>query len=207
MIIVGAKYKDVNRNKFESFYLGVFNRNEGITDAGVFYAVCSVRNGFGRADFASICEQLRPYWNKTSISDHRCITGSVQIEWNRVRPDVWINPTKSIVLQVKASQVVPTSTFRTSHTLLFPRVMEIRRDKPWHDVCSFEEFKKFCCPVHLFHKNFGRTLIIYSIFRTFFSRLGKSLSEQQLKMIYLTNLYLKLQSGEKQHYQRSLRAK
>lgn len=147
LIIIGAKVKDLNKTRIDSFYLGVFNRTKGTFDDGTFYAVCSIRNGFRHAEFASICEQLRPYWNKSSISDCRCRDDSVQIEWNRVQPDLWINPRNSIVLQVKASQVVPTSTFRTSHTLLFPRVMEIRRDKPWYDTCMLEEFQTFCSPV------------------------------------------------------------
>lgn len=122
-------------------------KNESNEDLHKCYAVCRIRNGFSRNEFTSICEQLEPHWNTTRITQigHRKIYNNPPfLEWENAQPDVWIEPKHSIVLQVKASCATETRTYRTSHTLRFPRLMEIRRDKPWYDICTVDEFNKFC---------------------------------------------------------------
>lgn len=122
-------------------------KNESNEDLHKCYAVCRIRNGFSRNEFTSICEQLEPHWNTTRVTQigHRKIYNNPPfLEWENAQPDVWIEPKHSIVLQVKASCATETRTYRTSHTLRFPRLMEIRRDKPWYDICTVDEFNKFC---------------------------------------------------------------
>ena len=50
------------------------------------------------------------------------------------RPDAFIaDPSKSIVLEVKAGEVVPSDVYPCRYTLRFPRVLKIRFDKDWHE--------------------------------------------------------------------------
>lgn len=144
-MIIGANYNEW-RTSFVSFLLGVFKKDGNECDSGIFYAVCSVRNGFSRAQFREICQQLAPHWNKVdrAKNSRRLIYGASSIEWNRAQPDVWIEPKHSIVLQVKGSELTETNSFRTSHTIRFARVIAIRKDKPWYDTCTLDEFQKFC---------------------------------------------------------------
>ena len=59
------------------------------------------------------------------------------------RPDAFIaDPSKSIVLEVKAGEVVPSDVYPCRYTLRFPRVLKIRFDKDWHEAFSLEDMAR-----------------------------------------------------------------
>lgn len=146
LLIVGGYYNST-RTAVNNFLLGVYNKNSNDDGNGVFYAVTSVINGLSDQQLKSIQAKLEPYWNKVQSSKIGRSTISVSpecIEWNNAVPDAWIEPKKSIILQIKGSELVETKTFRTSHSFRFPRVMAVREDKIWSDCCTLSEFEKFC---------------------------------------------------------------
>ena len=50
------------------------------------------------------------------------------------RPDVYISDvSKSVVLEVKAGELVVSDAYPTFYTLRFPRVVRLRFDKDWHE--------------------------------------------------------------------------
>lgn len=50
------------------------------------------------------------------------------------RPDVYITDiSKSIILEVRAGELVVSHSYPTYYTLRFPRVAKIRYDKDWHE--------------------------------------------------------------------------
>lgn len=121
---------------------------KGVTeDSHVFHAVCKIRNGFKRSQFREIVNRLAPFKHNVNVTQngrasiHNCPAG---IEWANANPNFWYDPKHSIVLQIKASELVKTTKYRTSHSFRFPRVIEIRWDKKWYDTCSLNEFDTFC---------------------------------------------------------------
>lgn len=145
LLIIGGYYND-NQTAVDSFLLGVLKKGDTDNDH-VCHAVCKIRNGLNRSQFREIIDRLKPYQRKVNItkngrgSIHECPHG---IEWANATPHFWYDPKHSVVLQIKASELVKTSTYRTSHSFRFPRVKEIRWDKPWYDTCSLQEFETFC---------------------------------------------------------------
>lgn len=145
LCIIGGYY-DQRKRYIYSFLLGVMDKKDDGEDESTFHAVGRVHNGLNREQMRKIRHKLEPHWVKvrSSKEGRKTISHNPKcIEWNQAAPDVWIEPKHSIVLQVKASELVRTSTFRTSHTLRFPRVVAVRDDKPWHDCCSLQEFEAF----------------------------------------------------------------
>lgn len=145
MCIIGGYY-DERKQYIKSFLLGVMNKNDSNMDESVFHAIGRVRNGLSRAQMQKIQKKLDPYWHKVLLTKNGRKINSLNpkcIEWNQDPPDVWIEPKNSILLQIKASELVETKTYRTSHTLRFPRIVEIREDKMWYDCCSLDEFGTF----------------------------------------------------------------
>ncbi|EXJ76799.1 uncharacterized protein A1O5_01307 [Cladophialophora psammophila CBS 110553] len=57
------------------------------------------------------------------------------------RPDMWIKPSDSLVVQVKAAQVTASEDYGFGKTLRFPRFMRLRRDKDWKTALSVDEFE------------------------------------------------------------------
>ena len=58
------------------------------------------------------------------------------------RPDQWIRPSQSVVIEVKAASVVPSDQFNTMKTLRFPRFKKLRMDKDWRSALSTVEFRE-----------------------------------------------------------------
>ena len=52
------------------------------------------------------------------------------------------DPSNSIILEVKAAEIVQSETFPSKVTLRFPRVVKTRFDKNWSDVLKYEELIK-----------------------------------------------------------------
>lgn len=140
LLIIGGFYND-NRTAIDSFLLAVFKKNSVDSDAGVFHSVCKIRNGLSRSNFAEILTKLDRFRHEIKNRRHECPS---EIEWANANPDFWFEPKNSIVLQIKASELTETTTYRTSHTFRFPRVMAIRWDKMWYDTCTLSEFQTFC---------------------------------------------------------------
>lgn len=147
LLIVGGYYND-NRTAIDSFLLAVMKKGATDNDPKVFHAVCKIRNGLSRKHFRDIAQRLERHQHILSVTRNRgnlvqrSPNGS--IEWNYANPDFWYDPEHSIVLQIKASELVETSKYRTSHSFRFPRVMQIRWEKPWDETCSLDEFQTFC---------------------------------------------------------------
>lgn len=156
LLIIGGRYHE-NRKEIITFLLGVRNAN------GVFHAVTNVHHGLSDHQLKDILAKLEPFWKKV----HSDKTGRSTvnrhpdcIEWNNAAPDVWIEPQNSIILQIKATALVETTKFRTSHSFRFPRVMAIREDKLWSDCCSLSEFETFCSVSILQLRDFSFQLVL-----------------------------------------------
>ncbi|XP_037824188.1 DNA ligase 4 [Lucilia sericata] len=58
------------------------------------------------------------------------------------RPDAWIEPRNSVILQIKATDLNPSGAFALSMALHFPRIQAWRNDKLWHECLSLEEYNQ-----------------------------------------------------------------
>lgn len=56
------------------------------------------------------------------------------------RPDVYVKDvTKSVVLEIKAGELVASAKYPTFYSLRFPRVMKIRYDKNWDEAMDVSQ--------------------------------------------------------------------
>lgn len=105
------------------------------------YSFCKVGGGFTAADYANIRHQTDGKWKdwdpkKPPTEFIELAGGDSQYE----RPDVWIKPSDSVVLCVKAAAVTPSDQFRLGLTVRFPRFKRLRMDKDWQSALSVQEF-------------------------------------------------------------------
>lgn len=67
------------------------------------------------------------------------------------RPDVFITDiSKSVVLEIRAGELVVSDQFPTLYTLRFPRVLKIRYDKNWDEAFTNTDLQEMI-------KNFQET--------------------------------------------------
>lgn len=65
---------------------------------------------------------------------------SGSFEWlkqsGQERPDVYVIPEKSIIVEIKATELVESSMYGAPITWRFPRMVSERKDKPLHDIMT-----------------------------------------------------------------------
>jgi DNA ligase-4 len=156
-LIIGGYYGSGHRGgRLSSFMCGLrvdkndidggkgrVSKLEGHTDLSVganpmkFYSFFKVGGGFTAQDYANIKEHTNGKWvdwDRKNPPTQFIDVGNGEI------PDVWIKPSDSLVIEVKAASVVESDAFQTRWSLRFPRFRKLRMDKNWHTALSAEEF-------------------------------------------------------------------
>ena len=106
------------------------------------YSFFKVGGGFTAADYAEVRHRTDGKWKdwdkNNPPTDFIAIGGGDKYQYER--PDVWIYPEDSFVVEVKAASVHATDQFAYGKTLRFPRFKRIRSDKTWQQALSMLEF-------------------------------------------------------------------
>ncbi|XP_071791788.1 DNA ligase 4-like [Asterias amurensis] len=61
------------------------------------------------------------------------------LQFTKEKPEMYVKPENSFILQVKATEISSSSSYPTGCTLRFPRVEKVREDKEWHQCMTTEE--------------------------------------------------------------------
>ncbi|XP_012162319.1 DNA ligase 4 [Ceratitis capitata] len=134
LLVIGGFYNRT-RTFIQSFLLGVLKYT-----SETHYELYSV----GKVDNKSrqrtvLNNALKPYW-------HDC-KQEPPPQWYHYkssradgRPDVWIEPNKSVILQIKATDLTPNASFFLPKSLHFPRVEMWRNDKAWNECLSLHDY-------------------------------------------------------------------
>ncbi|KAG0049537.1 DNA ligase (ATP) [Gryganskiella cystojenkinii] len=115
--------------------------------------LCAVRDDIGRAQdgkkFMTFCKfgtgfsfdqmgEFSPHWKE--FKHYRNNPWVDLIDNAKMRPDVIIDPEKSIVVEIKAAEIVSNSTsYACDYTLRFPRFLHIREDKDANSCLTLSE--------------------------------------------------------------------
>eukprot|EP00117_Sycon_ciliatum_P015809 scpid30038/ scgid15513/ DNA ligase 4; DNA ligase IV; Polydeoxyribonucleotide synthase [ATP] 4 len=104
----------------------------------VFQSFCKVGSGYSHKELFDLNMQLKSYWK--DFNDARPPPW-LQLQGNKMKPDVYIEPSKSKIVQVKAAEIITSDKFRTGCTLRFPRMDKIRDDKEWYECMTVDELQ------------------------------------------------------------------
>ncbi|KJE94264.1 ATP dependent DNA ligase [Capsaspora owczarzaki ATCC 30864] len=103
----------------------------------VFHSFCKVGTGYSMSQLKEFGEQLEPHWHpfdtQNPPSQILLATGFKE------RPDVWIEPRHSRIVQIRAAEITPTEKYKCGFTLRFPRLECFRTDKEWSDCMTTTE--------------------------------------------------------------------
>ncbi|KAJ5558531.1 Nucleic acid-binding OB-fold [Penicillium sp. DV-2018c] len=144
VVIIGGYYGSGHRGgALSSFLCGL--RVDGNDKEGAepmrFWSFCKVGGGYTAADYQEIRHHTEGKWKEWDAKRPptffiELAGGDAQYE----RPDMWIKPSDSLVLCVKAASVAISDQFRMGLTLRFPRFKKLRKDKDWKTALSVQEF-------------------------------------------------------------------
>ncbi|PVH89948.1 ATP-dependent DNA ligase [Cadophora sp. DSE1049] len=146
-VVIGGYYGSGHRGgALSSFLCGLrVNQNHITSGANPMkcYSFCKVGGGFRAEDYAKMRHLTDGKWNEWDAKKppkDLIVLGGGDRQYER--PDVWIKPCDSVVLEVKAASVGASDQFGTKFTLRFPRFRKIRDDKRWDQALSLEDFDK-----------------------------------------------------------------
>lgn len=97
-------------------------------DAGKYYTLAKVGSGYNDSTLLDIQHLFKDAWRNFDRErpppDILFAPSS-----NKDKPDVWLAPAHSRIVQVRASQIHESDKYRAGWTLRFPRVYKFRMDK------------------------------------------------------------------------------
>lgn len=134
LVIVGADEAENKRQgRAKSFHVACIDSSPN--EPTRWLCVGRVSTGLTFDERERVCTLLQNNWKvsrKTPIPP--CL------HFNKEKPDLWILPEHSIVLEVRASELIRSSGYGADYTLRFPRVQRVRADKPVRDIITLANF-------------------------------------------------------------------
>ncbi|KAF2748706.1 DNA ligase 4 [Sporormia fimetaria CBS 119925] len=157
-VVVGGYFGSGRRGgAHSSFLCGLLvnkKAKEGDPEFEKCYSFFKVGGGFSREDYANIRGRTEGKWKDWDPKRPPPIIelGGHHENRQHERPDQWIRPSDSVVLECKAASVEGSDKFRMRITLRFPRFKQLRTDKRWTDALSITEFMELKANVEREHE-------------------------------------------------------
>ncbi|PQE15706.1 dna ligase 4 protein [Rutstroemia sp. NJR-2017a BBW] len=157
-VVIGGYYGSGHRGgNLSSFLCGLRvdakERKPGDSEMKC-YSFFKVGGGFNAEDYAAIRHQTNGKWIEWDAANPpKNFIELAGPNNDKEKPDVWIKPCDSIVIEAKAASVGVSDSFRTKFTLRFPRFKRLRPDKDWTTALTVEEFLELKAKVEEDSKN------------------------------------------------------
>ncbi|KAM9835850.1 DNA ligase 4 [Aulostomus maculatus] len=103
----------------------------------VFHTLCRIGSGYTMKELYELGLKLAKHWKVYRKNDP-----PASILCATEKPEVYIEPSNSVILQVKAAEIVGSDMYKTNCTLRFPRIEKIRDDKEWHQCMTLAELEQ-----------------------------------------------------------------
>lgn len=117
LIIMGGYYGSGRRGggTISHFLLGLASRSENEQPREI-HSFCRVGSGYSMKELADMMQKLRPHFRDYRRGMQPSFSG-IRLELGREKPDVIIDPKKSVLLQVKAAEIIASDIYKTGYTL------------------------------------------------------------------------------------------
>ncbi|XP_012578606.1 PREDICTED: DNA ligase 4 [Condylura cristata] len=135
VLIVGGYWgKGLRGGMMSHFLCAVAETPRPGEEPSVFHTLCRVGSGYTMKELydlgLKLAEHWKPFHRKAPPAGILCGTE---------KPEVYIEPRRSVLVQIKAAEIVPSDMYRAGCTLRFPRIERIRDDKAWHACMTLDE--------------------------------------------------------------------
>ncbi|KAM9328784.1 DNA ligase 4 [Pholidichthys leucotaenia] len=139
LLIVGGYWGKGRRGGMMSHFLcAVAEAPKPGEKPSVFHTLCRIGSGYTMKELYDLGLKLAKHWKVYRKNDP-----PANILCGNEKPEVYIEPCNSVIIQVKAAEIVGSDMYKTSCTLRFPRIEKIRDDKEWHQCMTLAELDQF----------------------------------------------------------------
>lgn len=91
------------------FILGVAVKSSALGCPSEFRSLCRVGSGYSNKELFALLQKLEPNFKGGSPPNN--------LKMGTEKPDVWIDPQKSVIVKVKAAEIIKSSDYATGWTL------------------------------------------------------------------------------------------
>ncbi|KAG5262088.1 hypothetical protein AALO_G00292080 [Alosa alosa] len=141
LLIVGGYWGKGRRGGMMSHFLcAVAETPPAGEKPSVFHTLCRIGSGYTMKELYDLGLKLAKHWKVYRKNDP-----PAAILCATEKPEVYIEPSKSVIIQVKAAEIVSSDMYKTNCTLRFPRIEKIREDKEWHQCMTLDELSQYRC--------------------------------------------------------------
>ncbi|XP_063067666.1 DNA ligase 4 [Engraulis encrasicolus] len=139
LLIVGGYWGKGRRGGMMSHFLcAVAETPPPGEKPSVFHTITRIGSGYTMNELYNLGLKLAKHWKVYRKSDP-----PAAILCATEKPEVYIEPSKSVIIQVKAAEIVTSDMYKTNCTLRFPRIERIRDDKEWHQCMTLNELNQY----------------------------------------------------------------
>lgn len=139
LLIVGGYWGKGRRGGMMSHFLcAVAEAPKPGEKPSVFHTLCRIGSGYTMKELYELGLKLAKHWKVFRKSDP-----PASILCGTEKPEVYIEPHNSVIIQVKAAEIVSSDMYKTNCTLRFPRIEKMRDDKDWHQCMTLAELDQF----------------------------------------------------------------
>lgn len=139
LLIVGGYWGKGRRSGMLSHFLcAVAETPSHGAKPTMFHTLCRIGSGYTMKELYDLGLQLAKHWKVYRKNDP-----PAAILCGTEKPEVYIEPRNSVIIQVKAAEIVTSDMYKTNCTLRFPRIERIRDDKEWYDCMTLDELNQF----------------------------------------------------------------
>ncbi|KAI5618496.1 DNA ligase 4 isoform X1 [Silurus asotus] len=139
LLIVGGYWGKGRRSGMLSHFLCAVAENPSPGEKPtMFHTLCRIGSGYTMKELYELGLKLAKHWKV-----YRKSNPPVGILCGTEKPEVYVEPRNSVIIQVKAAEIVTSDMYKTNCTLRFPRIERIREDKEWYDCMTLDELNQF----------------------------------------------------------------
>ncbi|XP_028810741.1 DNA ligase 4 isoform X2 [Denticeps clupeoides] len=139
LLIVGGYWGKGRRGGMMSHFLcAVAESPPPGEKPSVFHTICRIGSGYTMKELYDLGLKLAKHWKVYRKNDP-----PAAVLCGTEKPEVYIEPRNSVIVQVKAAEIVGSDMYHTDCTLRFPRIERIREDKQWHQCMTLAELNQF----------------------------------------------------------------
>ena len=111
----------------------------------LYYTFCKIGSGYTHKELLDFNNRFANKWKPWTKK-----SAPAYIVCTHEKPDVWIEPNDSCIVQVKATEFMTSDKYKCGFTLRFPRLEKFREDKAWNECVTYQEL------IDLREKNAGK---------------------------------------------------
>ncbi|KAL3673389.1 hypothetical protein V7S43_001102 [Phytophthora oleae] len=105
----------------------------------VVYTFAKVGTGYNLDELEQMRQELEPYWHTWDDNNIPPHLSGWKPQKSDLRPDVWIDPRNSKIVEVYGFELSFTTLYQTGLTIRFPRCKAIRNDKEWYQCIDLQD--------------------------------------------------------------------